>query len=68
MSRLSERVRKLEGNADRTAPNQTVGMYFKDASGTWRNQRTGEPLPTETERIGLFAIRIGAPADFDEAA
>ena len=70
MSRLSERLRKLEGQGDRAAPHQGVALFVKDASGTWRNQQTGEPLPSEAERerIGLFAIRIGAPDDFEPRA
>ena len=68
MSRLSDRVQKLETRKD-AAPGRVV-LYFKDEAGAWRESATGAPLPTEAERerSGIFAIRIGTPEDFEPRA
>lgn len=68
MSRLADRVQKLEARQD-TATGRVV-LYFKGEAGAWRERGTGAPMPSEAERerCGIFAIRVGAPADFDDDA
>lgn len=68
MSRLADRVQKLEARQD-AAPGRVV-LYFKDEAGAWREGGTGAPMPSEAERerCGIFAILIGAPEDFEPRA
>lgn len=60
MTRLSDRLRKLERTSDEPE-HQEVRIYSDDGTGTFRDG-SGEPLPTddELEQRGIFAIKIVA--------
>jgi hypothetical protein len=60
--RLRERIAALEAQAP--AGPVRVLLFFRDASGCWRDQQTGEPLPddAELERLGWFAVLIDSGA------